>query len=120
MRLTVSADFYKKQSSVGNRISIGSPRSFIGLTSEVLVAVDLIIEMVENGLHCGGELHIEIEEIDREGHREKRETYKQQLFKELAEFRHFISFLLSTYHDSSSWRTSRLGSTGSSPMTVRI
>ena len=108
MRLTVSADFYKKQSSVGNRISIGSPRSFIGLTSEVLVAVDLIIEMVEN------------EEIDREGHREKRETYKQQLFKELTEFRHFISFLLSTYHDSSSWRTSRLGSTGSSPMTVRI
>ena len=84
----------------------------------MLVAVDLVIEMVENGLHRGGELHVEIEEIDRKGHREKREAYKQQLFKELTEFGLF--YLLSSYHDSSSWRTSRLGSTGSSPMTVRI
>ena len=48
----------------------------------MLVAVDLVIEMVENGLHRGGELHIEVEEIDRKGHREKREAYKQQLFKD--------------------------------------
>ena len=41
----------------------------------MLVAVDLVIEMVENGLHRGGELHVEIEEIDRKGHREKREAY---------------------------------------------
>lgn len=45
----------------------------------MLVAVDLVIEMAENGLHRGGELHVEIEEIDRKGHREKREAYKQQL-----------------------------------------
>ena len=43
----------------------------------MLVAVDLVIEMAENGLHRGGELHVEIEEIDRKGHREKREAYDQ-------------------------------------------
>ena len=59
----------------------------------MLVAVDLVIEMVENGLHRGGELHIEIEEIDRESHREKCKAYNCYVRKTGTFIRQYSDFM---------------------------
>ena len=71
--------------------------------SHVLLAGNFVIMFQQYRLDKAGEkFHIEVEEIYCEGHCEKCEAYKQQLFKELAEFGHF--YLLS-FFDSSLFTT---------------
>lgn len=85
---------------------------------QVLVALDLVIKLVEDRLHDGGELHVKIEEVHDEGDGEEAEAYRAELCQQLAEF--FRNILFPPYQDLSSLRFSRLGSTGSSCMTVRM
>lgn len=85
----------------------------------MLVTVNPVIEVVEHRLHGSGELHVKIEVIGRKGNDEKCGTGKRQFFYDGAKLGYF-TFSPLNYHDSSSGRTSSVGSTGSSPMTVRI
>ena len=100
---------------------------------QVLVAVDLVVVLEQDALHDGGELHVQIPEVDNKRDRkcaqcterhaqqglEQRRIYARQDF--VRNGKGLLMFdLLSDYQDFSSFRISRLGSTGSSCMTVRI
>ena len=83
--------------------------------SEIILALHGIVVLYEKRLQERRRLHIQVEEIDRKGNCKQRK-YSQKNFKNYLSY--YFHYLLLYYQDFSSGRFSRLGSIGSSFMTV--
>ena len=56
--------------------------------SQMLVPLDLIVELEEDRLHGCGQLHVQIEEIDDEGHSDKGDHDQKQLHQSVFDIFH--------------------------------
>lgn len=83
------------------------------------VPFDPVIVFQQERFDHSGQFHIQIQDIYRECDDEESRADKKQDSKKLHNSFHSLS-LPPAYHDSSSSRTSRDGSNGSSLMTVRM
>ena len=81
----------------------------------VLVMRTAVVPLLKQRFEHCGRLHIQIEEIDCKGNCKQRK-YSQKNFKNYLSY--YFHYLLLYYQDFSSGRFSRLGSIGSSFMTV--